>query len=1060
MRINIVLALLAIVSVPQVARADNVDDEWSSFRNTYPAHVQSLALSKPTAAGSRILIISEPPPDTLPKAKHQEQLKRIFRSHLSNISLKRHYVALHGWVEDIVVSLAGYGGDAGQQQLDDDVAYLAETLWGTTYKFTPLALGSLKTPAPWSAPKNLSIRHSELREWLVDGKLKLAPVSFPAATPQTLRQLVDKDRTGAFMTAEMRGLVVLLMRRDKKFEEFRTEFRKFAIDSDLIFGAVRLGSNYIALVGREREASLDAMPPLRFETARLLATSRKPELAQSYERTHVFAGRLEGGDFKGNDWAPIYLSPELVDTELGSTLNLTDQMLKSWSGAGKVSYHGFDQYPRPAQYPFENQPITVAVAKIEPKITQTLFNWNTTGAFSSVVHDIGDTAQKIETLVVLNSGSLPLIYKDETQPAFDGIFAPFEEKGYAYFRSLRDPLLTRVVSYQMIFQVTRDQPFASETPTRVVSVTPPAEARTAVDELVQESPDLSDVTDHDVDAFCQAAVLSGLFPSRTECGQAIALRVVTAEAYKHGSDSLRKAIVGYTLDRSQPPADLSLERLQEAQNAIVALSMNKTATVPVKLEPVVAFVLARYFQSSARLFEEVEDDDRLAMFKAYAADQGEDPDSYIRTARVVVSQNSLGAVGGHNLSGIVTRIESNASVAAGDVRITQRPDGVALAVNPKDVDQANALARTYAKQTAAENADRVKVQAALQKTLAEKFPPRDFRSALLFDRPNEAERGLVVAARSDADGVRFLGGQPVAADAVLAQLAKQLEVAVIVVKRGDEFIVICVYCETANQTRALSQVALRESIDNAIAQAPLGAERRVHFDGFSFDQVESVRATMAFGKGPPPPIPPVVTGAAAEPPPWSRGGWGGGSDGGPPGKGGRGAASNQKLLVFRKAADRGHQLEVRYRNGTEFRSPSPAELKTAYAQLNEAVNWQAGTIKLVQADANYSKWTSYELVIPKQQPAGTEAATFSGKLHIRWKEVPTAGAQQEATKVVKEQRARTAGPYQRGIEDLIDRLRSLKVDKNAIEDVRFFLENSVFDAVITQKVSPSADSRG
>jgi hypothetical protein len=139
--------------------------------------------------------------------------------------------------------------------------------------------------------------------------MKLVPVDLPATMPTPLAQLAQANQTGAFMTATQRGLIVLLVDRTRNFEEFRADFRKFALDSDVVLGAIRIGDRHLAFVGREREATLAAMPPLRFETARLLVTTAAPELAQSYERSQLFAGRLTDGEFKDFDWAPIYLSP-------------------------------------------------------------------------------------------------------------------------------------------------------------------------------------------------------------------------------------------------------------------------------------------------------------------------------------------------------------------------------------------------------------------------------------------------------------------------------------------------------------------------------------------------------------------------------------------------------------------------------------------------------------------------------------------------------------------------------------------------------------------------------
>jgi hypothetical protein len=400
-----------------IAFADTADDNWTSFRQAVPAHLQTLALSEPDKTGLRTLIISEPPPDTLPKSQYVLRLRGIFGDHFRTAKILRKETGLHGWVEDIVVGIGGYAGGGNDTELRDDLALLAETLWGTSYKMAPLALPAPRSREVSPEVSDIAIRQSELRDWLLDGKVRLSPVTAPAAPPRALMELAAAGTMGAFLSNDQRGLTVLLIDRRQPFEANRVEFRKFALDTDLVVGAVSIGSDYLAFVGRERQASVTTVPPLRFETALLLVTSKRAELSQSYERTQIFAGQLQSGKFKGWDWAPIYLSPELVDTELGSVLNFTDQMLKSWSEGGIIKYLYFG-YPVPAQFPFPH-PIMDEVQHIEPKVDSILFNWNTTGAFSLVDYQPTTTKPKSATLSVLHSGSLPMVYRDEERPIFD-----------------------------------------------------------------------------------------------------------------------------------------------------------------------------------------------------------------------------------------------------------------------------------------------------------------------------------------------------------------------------------------------------------------------------------------------------------------------------------------------------------------------------------------------------------------------------------------------------------------------------------------------------------------
>ncbi|MCG2630029.1 hypothetical protein L6654_25720 [Bradyrhizobium sp. WYCCWR 13023] len=1055
MRVYFILALtLNIISAATACAAGIGENEWNSFRKIYPNHVQTIALSKVDASGHCLLIISEPPPDTLQKQSYPQVLKSIFRDHLGDIEIKKKSVGLGGWVEDLVVSLNGY---SDPQLLNDDIGYLAQVMWGTTYKAPILDLSNLKPAEKWSAPLNVSIRHTELKGWLVDGTMKLLPVEFTAANPATLSQLVQQNRTGTYFTTE-RGIVLLLIQRSRNFEEYRADFRKFALDSDLVVGAIRVGETHLALIGRERETSLQAMPPLRFETANLLATTDKAELAQSYERNQLFAGRLEKGEYAGSDWAPIYLSPELINSELGSTLNLTDQMLKSWSMAGAVQYHGFD-YPVPGTFPFGGKPIMQQAKAREPKIQETLFNWNTTGAYSLMIHPMnGGTAW--QTLASLNSGSLPVIYKDESQPAYDAVFGPFEDDGYTYFRTLRDPLLARVTSYQVIFQSTRDHPLSTALPIHKAAAANVESVRAKIEKLLKATLNLAAVDERTLANSCEIAVIAGEFRSTDACKQAIALGVLTGAAYQRGSPAFRKALTDFLLDRNLGQRVGNVDPDLTA-HALIDFGFGTTSSLPRELEDAAALLASRYFAQSARMLGAVEDDDRLDVFAIYSMDQTEDPDSYIQTARVVLSSNLQGGVGGHNLSGKTAIIETDSAVARGSSKLLSRGNEDVIVLNPADADKAGVVARNVEKQAANGTSDDA-IQAQLQKTLANKFPPRNVVAALNLNSAPSAGRGLAVLSDGHLQPLRQVGLYPnqaaVALRADAVAFAKQLNLSVIVVKDGNDFVVICVFCGSSGQEmRALSQSSLRESVAMAIKQAPEGTEYRIYFRDFAADQVEAFQRTMASGNGPPLPPPPSGTtnaGAASEPP-WRRGAGGGSGNSGGTGKSG---PPESRLLIFKRNVQDAHQVRIRARDGDSFRVPEQAEVQAAYLHLNLAVNWRGATIKAVAAPTKSDALMSFELVVPREA-AATPSANMTGRLDI---ELPAAASPADGKTVADAaQVTDLKGSFREGVQQLIDRLRNLKVNGNKIKDVQFFFQTTTFDAVITEDLtSLSGRKRG
>src|SRR5262249_27917248 len=142
----------------------------------------------------------------------------------------------------------------------------------------------------------------------------------------------------------------------------------------------------------------------------------------------------------GWDWAPIYLSDLLLDTEYGSVLNQADQMLKGWSECGLVEYHNFP-CPPPSRMPFDRALMEQLGAD------ELVFNWNTTGF--GVCSKAGD----LTLYAMTRTGALPVTYmtpdQDEEHAA---AIEQAEDQAYAYYAGLSEPVLARVVQYASVYQ--------------------------------------------------------------------------------------------------------------------------------------------------------------------------------------------------------------------------------------------------------------------------------------------------------------------------------------------------------------------------------------------------------------------------------------------------------------------------------------------------------------------------------------------------------------------------------------------------------------------------------
>jgi len=398
------------------------------FRKGFPFHIQTLALSRALTDGSRVLVISEPPPHvTLDELRRRSPV-------LSGAKAVEHPVGHDGWVKDIVVHLPSME----RSQLQSLLLDLNQYLFFTTYKPSVLQIGT--NPSPNRARLDISLSAADLAAYASGRTATFIPLA--GGETSTLAQLLTRRGAGVFFSQNP-GLVAWIFPREGDLSHYKAHARQFAVDSDLILG-VMANKNGVAILGRERVTPVDVVPPLRTETILQLASVGKDELSQSYERTDFAAGKF--GVDTDADWAPIFLSDELIDTEYGSLLNITDQLLKGWSMNGQVTYENFP-YPSPApHWPF-TQPLPELLS-----IDQLTFNWNTKGA------GYATEGVAFSAVVPARTGALPISYLSEGEHASDkdsDLLDAAETKAYKYYSGLNDPNLVRVVEYATLYQAFR-----------------------------------------------------------------------------------------------------------------------------------------------------------------------------------------------------------------------------------------------------------------------------------------------------------------------------------------------------------------------------------------------------------------------------------------------------------------------------------------------------------------------------------------------------------------------------------------------------------------------------
>jgi hypothetical protein len=440
---------------------------WQEFRSKHPWPYQALVVTE--GSGESVVIVSEPPP-SLTKPQLVAAIRALFGSQLVELGYYRRPTGLDGWLEDLVVHVRVQSAPrvdvisdetltpvSAPRDLIDRLRILYRLQYQTTEGFS---VGGLATPTTVNAGLDVKVTPEEISGWLTVNQKLWNPLRKPGAA-ETTRELMAEKLPGVFVREG--GIVAFVAPRGVKLRDLEGPFRAFAVSTDLILGSTGSAAGGLILLGRERQAPIAVLPPLRFEDFASSARNKATDLAQSYERQRIFAGRIRNGPYKGWDWAPILLSSQLDDTSYGTLLNLADQILKSWSQHGEVEYYAFS-YQKPATYPFGKQAASQYFSD-QFESTSLLFNWNTDRVTTSTALYTG------ELLMPDRTGALSILYRpfggligdEDSGPAeaklTDSLYRDVRNQseqaaGAArnYFATRGDPILVRVVQNTLLYQ--------------------------------------------------------------------------------------------------------------------------------------------------------------------------------------------------------------------------------------------------------------------------------------------------------------------------------------------------------------------------------------------------------------------------------------------------------------------------------------------------------------------------------------------------------------------------------------------------------------------------------
>lgn len=409
------------------------DSLWCEFREKNPYNIQMEGIRK-YPDGSYNLVISEPSP-----AISIDRLSEVFEPYNASITTKKHPLGYDGWLKDAIICF----NNIKEKDLPTLEIKVTKTLYGTDYKAHFADFSNIPQLVAFANEDlNYQVTEEELRQWFIYDEEPLQFID-DSSKVTTLSAVLSSPNNGAngrmlLLQTKEPGFVIWVLNRSKCYASLlRVAARKFALDSDLILGAIA-SKEKVAIIGRERSASYMCMPPLRSETIDILARTDKQELGQSFEWLSLFSGKLPGG----KDFCPVYLSDELWHTEFGSILIITDQMIKSWSENGLNDYVRFD-YPKPVDWAFASG------AHKELKANELTYNWNTSG-LGYIVEDEG-----YSVFALNRTGSLPVSYipGEAHKTSKDSPVYRAEETAFDFFSFLSNPLLIREVQYTALYQI-------------------------------------------------------------------------------------------------------------------------------------------------------------------------------------------------------------------------------------------------------------------------------------------------------------------------------------------------------------------------------------------------------------------------------------------------------------------------------------------------------------------------------------------------------------------------------------------------------------------------------
>lgn len=432
--------------------------DWLSVRRSVIGPMRGYFVK--VTGNNATVVLTEPEGD---RDSFHKLVRALFGDSLTTLETRRVATGYNGWLEDVIIQVdltsavettSVFSGHTltnwvAPLELVDRLRLLHMFSGSPIETFALENIQVIRNSPPTTSFASASLPDADrisINLSRVVGSSAKVWRSPASSTTRTFKEIAS-DSTLTLHRSIDNQLVAFGLPSQSNADAWRFEFEQFALASDFVLGAHKAEDGNTILIGRARRIPTTQLPPIRFETFQALIDS-PAELSQSYERQRLLAGRLgDGGTLTGMDWAPIYLSSALEDTDYGTLLNLGDQILKSWSERGVIEYFAFSKV-RPAAFPFGAESASGFYARTKQS-RGLIYNWNTDGAFK-------ESSGPTRTIVPSSYGALQVSYFP-----INGLNAPLErdstgsQRGTRYFSSLGHPVLVRVSQHALLHSIAK-----------------------------------------------------------------------------------------------------------------------------------------------------------------------------------------------------------------------------------------------------------------------------------------------------------------------------------------------------------------------------------------------------------------------------------------------------------------------------------------------------------------------------------------------------------------------------------------------------------------------------